>query len=119
MIQFNTFIYLFMAIFRLELNEQNVNLLVKRAACDSLYRSLGRTPFFLHNPNGTINPSLVHVKFLIHVLIVYLLQTSESLGIAVKILNIGIDIEINSAYVKLDFLMLYLCNLGSLHSHFL
>ena len=51
MIQFNTLIYLFMAIFRLELNEQNVNLLVKRAA------------FFLHNPNDTINPSLVHVKF--------------------------------------------------------
>ena len=40
---------------------------------------------------------------LMHVLIVYLLRTSESLGIAVKILNIGIDVEINSAYLKLDF----------------
>ena len=63
MIQFNILIYLFMAIFRLELNEQNVNLLVKRAACDSLRRSLGRTPFFLYNLNGTINPSSLHIKF--------------------------------------------------------
>ena len=63
MIQFNIFIYLFMAIFRLELNEQNVNLLVKRAACDSLRRSLVRTPFFLYNPNGPINPSSLHIKF--------------------------------------------------------
>ena len=36
MIQFDTLIYFFRAIFRLELNKQNVNLLVKRAACDSL-----------------------------------------------------------------------------------
>ena len=36
MIQISTLIYLFMAIFRLELNKQNVNLLVKRAACGSL-----------------------------------------------------------------------------------
>ena len=36
MIQFDTLIYFFRAIFRLELNEQNVDLLVKRAACDSL-----------------------------------------------------------------------------------
>ena len=63
MIQFNILIYLFMAIFRLELNEQNVNLLVTRVACDSLRRSLGQTPFFLYNPNGTINPSSVHMKF--------------------------------------------------------
>ena len=40
---------------------------------------------------------------LMHVLILYLLRTSESLRIAVKILNIGIDVEINSAYLKLDF----------------
>ena len=63
MIQFNILIYLFMAIFRLELKEQNVNLLVTRVACDSLRRSLGRTPFFLYNPNGTINPSSLHIKF--------------------------------------------------------
>jgi len=36
MIQFNTLIYLFMTIFRLEFSKQNVNLLVKRAACGSL-----------------------------------------------------------------------------------
>ena len=63
MIQLNILIYLFMAIFRLELYEQNVNLLVTRVACDSLRRSLGQTPFFLYNPNGTINPSSVHIKF--------------------------------------------------------
>ena len=38
-----------------------------------------------------------------HVLIRYLLRTSESLFMTVKILNIGIDVEINSAYLKLDF----------------
>ena len=63
MIQINTLIYLFMAIFRLELNKQNVNLLVKRAACDSLCWSLGRTPFLLCCPNGTINLSSVNIKF--------------------------------------------------------
>ena len=52
-----------MAIFRLVLNEQNVNLLVTRVACDSLRKSLGRTPFFLYNPNGTINPSSLYIKF--------------------------------------------------------
>ena len=57
---------------------------------------------------------------LMHVLILYLLRTSESLCITVKILNRGIDVEINSAYLKLDlFLLLYLYNLGSLHGHFL
>ena len=99
MIQFNTLNYLFLAIFRLELNKQNVNLLVKQAACGSLRWSLGHTPFFLCCPNGTSNPSWVHM----HVLILYLLRTSESLSIAVKILNIGIDVEINSAYLKLAF----------------
>ena len=63
MTQFNTLIYLFMAIFRLELNKQNVNLLVKRAACGSVRWSLGQTLFSLCCPNGTINTSLFHVKF--------------------------------------------------------
>ena len=36
MIQFDTLIYLFMAIFSLEFSKQNVNLLVKRAACGSV-----------------------------------------------------------------------------------
>ena len=36
MIQFNTLIYLFMAIFSLEFSKQNVNLLVKRAAWGSV-----------------------------------------------------------------------------------
>ena len=83
MIQISTLIYLFMAIFRLELNKQNVNLLVKRAACGSLRWSLGQTPFFLCCPNGTINPSWVHM----YVLILYLLRTSESLSIAVRCRN--------------------------------
>ena len=61
-IQFNTLIYLFRAIFRLWV-KQNFNLLVTRAACGSLRWSLGRTPFFLCCPNGTINLSSVHIKF--------------------------------------------------------
>ena len=61
--QFDTLICFFRAIFRLELNKQNVNLLVKRAACDSLCWSLGRTPFLLCCPNGTINLSSVNIKF--------------------------------------------------------
>ena len=63
MMQYNTLIYFFIEIFRLELNKQNVNLLVTRAACDNLRRRLGRTPSFLYNPNGTINPSSLHIKF--------------------------------------------------------
>ena len=102
MIQFNIFIYLFMAIFRLELNEQNVNLLVKRAACDSLRRSLVRTPFSCIIQMALLTQARCILN-LMHVLILYLLRTSESLCIAVKILNIGIDVEINSAYLKLDF----------------
>ena len=46
---------------------------------------------------------------LMHVLILYLLRTSESLSIAVKILNIGIDVEINSAYLKLAFFYCFIC----------
>ena len=46
---------------------------------------------------------------LMHVLILYLLRTSESLCITVKILNKGIDVEINSAYLKLDFFYCFIC----------
>ena len=46
---------------------------------------------------------------LMHVLIVYLLRMSESHCIAVKILNIGIDVEINSANLKLDFFYCFIC----------
>ena len=45
---------------------------------------------------------------LMHVLILYLLRTSESLCITVKILNKGIDVEIISAYLKLDFFLIAL-----------
>ena len=44
-----------------------------------------------------------YILNLMPVLILYLLRTSESLCITVKILNKGIDVEINSAYLKLDF----------------
>ena len=43
------------------------------------------------------------ILHLMHVLILHLLRTSESLCITVKILNIGIDEEVNSAYLKMDF----------------
>ena len=33
--------------------------------------------------------------------------------------NIGINIEINCTYVNLGMLLLFLCNLGSIHGHFI
>ena len=33
--------------------------------------------------------------------------------------NIGINIEMNCTYVSLDLLLLFLCNLGSSHGHFI
>ena len=118
MIQFGTLIYFFRAIFRLELNEQNVNLLVKRAACDSLCWSLGRTPFLLCCPNGTINLSSVNIKF--NARFDTVLVTNEWITFYdCQNIKYSIDVDINSAYLKLDFLLLYLCKLGSLHCHFL
>ena len=33
--------------------------------------------------------------------------------------NIGINIEMNCTYVSLGLLLLFLCNLGSIHGHFI
>ena len=49
------------------------------------------------------------ILHLMHVLILHLLRTSESLCITVKILNIGIDEEVNSAYLKMDFFYCFIC----------
>ena len=54
---------------------------------------------------------------LMHVLILYLLRTSESLCITVKILNKGIDVGINSAYLKLDFF--FYCFISATLAHFM
>ena len=44
----------------------------------------------------------------------------EKFNIAVlKRRNIGINIEINCAFVNLGLLLLFLCNLGSIHGRFI
>ena len=109
MIQFNTLIYLFMAIFSLEFSKQNVNLLVKRAACGSVRKSLGQTPFFLFVQMALLTQAGCILN-LMHVLILYLLRTSESLCITVIIL-------LHEKFLQSDWLraVVFQLNLKYLH----